>query len=128
MTRNPRVRYPGPAGIGGVLRDFRGKVLGSFSKFVGITDAITAEVYAIHQACLMCVSSPVLFGKQITIISDSKGVVSWVNGSDFGSLKHVNFIYEIRNFLHIMGRTAVIHNSRSTNCFADSLAKKGSNQ
>ncbi|KAK0585155.1 hypothetical protein LWI29_024028 [Acer saccharum] len=119
---------PGSAGIGGVLWDFRGKVIGSFSKHVGIADAITAEIYAIHQACVLCASSPVLIGKQITIISDSKGAVSWVNGSNFGSLKHVNVIYEIRNFLLSLGRTAVNHNPRSSNCFTDSLAKKGLNQ
>ena len=119
---------PGSAGIGGVLRDFRGKVIGSFSKFVGIADAITAEIFAIHQACVLCANSPALIGKQITIISDSKGAVSWVNGSSFGSLKHVDVIYDIRNFLLSLGRTVVIHNPRSLNCFADSLAKKGSNQ
>ncbi|KAK0574763.1 hypothetical protein LWI29_028697 [Acer saccharum] len=119
---------PGSAGIGGVLRDFRGKVIGSFSKFVGIADAITAEIFAIHQACVLCANSSALMGKQITIISDSKGAVSWVNSSSFGSLKHVNVIYDIRNFLRSLGRTVVIFNPRSSNCFADSLAKKGSNQ
>ena len=72
-------------------------------------------------------NSPVLVGKQVTIISDSKVAVSWVNGSDFGSLEHVNLIYDNRNFLSFLVRTAVIFNPRSTNSFADSLAKKGSN-
>ena len=102
-------------------------MLGYFSKYVGIVDANTAEIMAIHQACFLCANSPVLIGKKVTIISDSKVAVSWVRGSDFGSLNHINFIYDIRNFLSYLGRKAVIFNPRSSNCFADSLAKKGSN-
>ena len=118
---------PGSAGIGGVLRDHCGKVMGSFSRYIGNAEAITAEIIAIHQAAVLCANSQVLVGKDITIISDSKVVVSWVNGAGFGSLKHLNFIYDIRSLLSVLGRTVVIFNPRSTNCFADSLAKRGSN-
>ncbi|KAK3200402.1 hypothetical protein Dsin_023817 [Dipteronia sinensis] len=37
----------GQAGIGGVLRDSRGKVLCTFSEFIGIKDVITAEIQAL---------------------------------------------------------------------------------
>ncbi|KAK3197990.1 hypothetical protein Dsin_021405 [Dipteronia sinensis] len=41
---------PGRASIGGVLRDYFGKVLGMFSLQVGVMDAISAEILAIHKA------------------------------------------------------------------------------
>ena len=118
---------PWSAGVDGVSRDHCGKVLGFFSTNISLVDANTAEILAIHQACAMCASSSVMIGKVITIVSDSKTAVSWVNSSGFGSLKHVDYIYDIRSILNLLGRTTVIFNPRSTNCFADSLAKKGSN-
>ncbi|KAK3231753.1 hypothetical protein Dsin_003634 [Dipteronia sinensis] len=82
---------PGPSGIGGVIRDFRVQVLGLFSSFVGIQDSNTAK------ACMLCASSLALRNKKITIVSDSKIAVSWVNDkTSIGSLKHVNLIYDIR--------------------------------
>ena len=66
---------PGSAGIGRVLRDHCGKVLGSFSKNMGIADANTTEIIVIHQACVLCASSQIMDGKEITIISDSKTAV-----------------------------------------------------
>ncbi|KAK2635640.1 hypothetical protein Ddye_030432 [Dipteronia dyeriana] len=49
---------PGPAGIGGVLRDCDGKVLCMFSCYVRIHDSNSAELIAIHKACALCVISP----------------------------------------------------------------------
>ncbi|KAK3199549.1 hypothetical protein Dsin_022964 [Dipteronia sinensis] len=42
------------------------------------------------------------------------------------NLKHVDYIYDIRNCLSILGNTFVVFNHRSTNSFADALTKKGS--
>ena len=67
---------PGQAGIGGVLRDHRRKVLCLFSTNVGIQDAITAKVLAIARACELCASRPELGAKNIVVVSDSKVAVS----------------------------------------------------
>ena len=108
------------------MRDHSGKVIGSFSRSIGVADAKKAEIVAIQQACSLCVNASSLIGKKISIISDSKEAVNWVNGSGYGSLNHVNIIYDIRFNLNILGSTEVIYNPRSSNCFADFLAKKGS--
>ena len=39
----------------------------------------------------------------------------------------MDFIYDIRSMLNLSGRMTIIFNPRSSNCFADALAKKGSN-
>ncbi|KAK2635226.1 hypothetical protein Ddye_030018 [Dipteronia dyeriana] len=44
----------GNAGIGGVLRDNSGKVLGWFSSFVNVKDSNMAELLAIHKAVSLC--------------------------------------------------------------------------
>ncbi|KAK2635596.1 hypothetical protein Ddye_030388 [Dipteronia dyeriana] len=66
------VGNPGNAGIGGVLRDSLGKVLGLFSLSVGIQDSNTAEIMAFHRACTLCAASRILVGKEVSFVSDSK--------------------------------------------------------
>lgn len=41
---------PGPAQVGGVLRNCKGEVLLMFSKYVGVCDSNEAEVLAILEA------------------------------------------------------------------------------
>ena len=117
---------PREAGIGGVLRDFSGKVLCLFSVYVGVVDSSTVEVMEIHKACQLISSNIRLVNRTITIISDSNSAVSWVNGKDFGNFKLVNLIYDIRSsLLHLKG-LSVCFKTRGSNLFADSLAKGGS--
>ncbi|KAK3231507.1 hypothetical protein Dsin_003388 [Dipteronia sinensis] len=86
---------PGNAGIGGVLRDNLGNVLGLFADHVGILDSNSAEILAIHRGVSLCAQTDSLVGNEIDIISDSKVAVSWENSKGLGSLKYVNLIYDI---------------------------------
>ncbi|KAK3212638.1 hypothetical protein Dsin_017344 [Dipteronia sinensis] len=112
--------------MGGVLRDSGGKVLCFFCWYLGIHDANTVEVHTIHKACSLCCTKEELKGRKITIVSDSKVAVSWINNAGIGSLKHIDFIFDIRGMLNEMGNTVVVFNSRASNSFADMLAKRGS--
>ncbi|KAK2651427.1 hypothetical protein Ddye_011283 [Dipteronia dyeriana] len=117
---------PGNAGIGGVFRDNYGKVLSLFSDHIGTLDSISVEILAIHRAVTLCVEMTSLVGREIDIVSDFKVAVTWINSKGMGNLNHVKTIYEICNLLYHLGHTRVIFNSRASNSFADSLAKKGS--
>ncbi|KAK1550760.1 hypothetical protein Q3G72_024390 [Acer saccharum] len=117
----------GQAGVEGVLRDSRGRVVCLFSSYLGIYDSNTAEVWAILRATEVCVSNPSLVGREIVIISDYKTAVSWVQDGGFGSINHVNAIYDIRCNLEKLVNTKIMFNSRASNSFADMLAKNGSN-
>ncbi|KAK3199188.1 hypothetical protein Dsin_022603 [Dipteronia sinensis] len=117
---------PGPAGIGGVLKDSNDRVLCVFSNFLGNQDSNTAELLAIQRACEIIATNQSLVDCNISIVSDSKVAVSWVNDSGFGSIKHVNSIYDIQHTLLFMTNTKVVFNSRATNSFADMLAKRDS--
>ncbi|KAI9186919.1 hypothetical protein LWI28_022276 [Acer negundo] len=67
--------------------------------------------------------------KEIIIAGDSKTAVSWVNKiGEIGSFKHVQIIYDLRNFMKVLICTLVVFHNRSTNSIADNLAKRGSNQ
>ncbi|KAK3221733.1 hypothetical protein Dsin_008758 [Dipteronia sinensis] len=96
------------------------------SSSIGITDSISSEVIAIQRACNLINSKQTLADRNITIISDSKVTVSWVNGNGFGSLNLVNVVYDIRQTLHRLKCLSVIFMPRSSNSLADCLAKAGS--
>ncbi|KAK3226913.1 hypothetical protein Dsin_006775 [Dipteronia sinensis] len=117
---------PGPVGIGGVLRDSNGKVLCLFSFSIGLNDSNEVEILAIHKACDLCISNPLLRGRNIEIISDSKTAVSWIKNDGVGNLKHVKEIYDIRSNMDIFGGMVISHHSRASNFFADNLAEIGS--
>ena len=114
---------PGEAGIGGVLRDSKGKILCLFSNYVGSLDAISAEMYAIHRACQLIAGNISLSHRFITIVSDSKTAVDWIKSSEFGSIQLVHLIYDIRQFLKSSVGFDIQYVPRELNSFADSLAK-----
>ena len=73
---------PGLADIGGVLRDSNGKILCLFSYYMGILDSNAAEIWAVKRAVDLCLSNSNLRGRNISIVSDSKVSVWWVNNGD----------------------------------------------
>ncbi|KAK3230293.1 hypothetical protein Dsin_002174 [Dipteronia sinensis] len=119
---------PGLTGIRGILWDMEGKVHCLFSFLVGSKDSNMTKILAIQKACQLCALNTVLLGSNITIVSDSKVVVSWVNNNDgVGSLKHVDIIYDFRCLRNMMRGLSIEYNSRATNSLAENLAKMGSN-
>ncbi|KAK2638467.1 hypothetical protein Ddye_026262 [Dipteronia dyeriana] len=74
-------------------------------------------------ACQDCISE--LAHRRIQIVSDSKFVVLWVNGDDFGNLKLVDLIYDIKSLLYKMVGVSITFQSRGSNSFADNLVKSG---
>ncbi|KAK3200760.1 hypothetical protein Dsin_024175 [Dipteronia sinensis] len=118
---------PGMAGMGGVLRNHCGRVLGLFSIHVGIQDSNSAEILAIHKACELCVTNPVFQSVEVIIVSDSMVAILWINVAGFGSLEHVRTIDDVRNMISYHGNLKIIHNPRASNSLADMLAKRGSN-
>ena len=69
---------PGPAGIGGVLRDCSGVVKAVFSKAIGVTDSNVAELLAVREALRIFTDSSWVSSHKLTIESDSSNVVNWV--------------------------------------------------
>ncbi|KAK2653359.1 hypothetical protein Ddye_013215 [Dipteronia dyeriana] len=81
---------------------------------------------AIHRAVELCVSNPRLRDHDISVVSDSKVVVAWVNEDDFGNMDHVQTIYDIHGMSKSFGDMQVVFDYRIFNSFMDSLAKMGS--
>ena len=98
-----------------------------FPLHIGIHDSISVELLVIQKACELCASKPALADHIIHVVSDSKVAVNWANTSDgLGSFNHVSIIYDIRGFVSQLRRLKIVHNNRTLNSFANSLAKRGS--
>ncbi|KAK3182672.1 hypothetical protein Dsin_029958 [Dipteronia sinensis] len=102
-----------------------GKVLCFFSASVGVQSPITAEVLEIAKAIELCITKQKVRDKEIIFESDSKTLVSWINGGGLGSTDHVQSVFGIGNNLNILSRACVVFKSRVFNSVADSLAKNG---
>ena len=113
---------PRLVGIRGVLRDCYRKVMCPFSSFIKTQDFNTVEIMAIHKACELCISNKALVDWDFVIVSDLKVAISRVNSDDFGSLKHVNIVYDIHSMASSSGNITLVFNQRSTNSFMDMLA------
>ncbi|KAK3212503.1 hypothetical protein Dsin_017209 [Dipteronia sinensis] len=93
----------GNDGIGGVLRNNLGQILGLFSQFVGIGNSSFAKIVGIQKATSLWSQSTSLIDKDIDIVSDSSEAVSWMNTNGPGNLVHMHKILEIRHCLSILG-------------------------
>ena len=67
---------PGLAGIGGVLRNCKGKVLIMFSKYVDVCDPDEADVLAIFEGLRLFLSR---YGDTLIMESDSSNAIAWVS-------------------------------------------------
>lgn len=112
----------GHAGIGGILRNSAGYVLGYFSRKVVAQRADEAEVLAILYALLYCQQFVVF---NVEVESDSMLAVGWVKGLKIRPWKMTNELNMIDYLMPVVLCSGVRHILREGNLEADALAKQG---
>ncbi|XP_077251403.1 uncharacterized protein LOC143890566 [Tasmannia lanceolata] len=112
---------PGPAGIGGVLRNDRGELIWAFAGPIGVTDSTEAEVRAAHQGIKLFVNERL---SNVVIEGDSPNVIRWLNGAGSHPWR---FDYHFDEMLDWMRSSTFLfrHVRRSANSMADALARDG---
>lgn len=116
---------PGPSGIGGVLRNHHGHVLGMFSVPVGILDSNFAELRAIVKAIDLSASNCHLHHQHLIIESDSVNAIRWMNNPLSRHWKHHNLFSYVNRLKAYFVSITFSHIFRESNCMADGLAKQG---
>ncbi|KAI9154314.1 hypothetical protein LWI28_024255 [Acer negundo] len=76
------------------------------------------------EATSLCSSNSLMYGWEIVFVSDSKVAISWINDVGFGNLKFVDMVYDIQNCLEFLDGLVFSFSPRSTNSYADNLAKR----
>ncbi len=113
---------PGPAAIGAILKDTRGKVVATVSKAIGVATNNEAEYRAIVAALEKALK---LGAKQIELRSDSELVVNQLNGRyKIKSTALRPFYLEAAQLLGQFEKVAVVYVPREQNTEADRLANE----
>ncbi|WRX11383.1 Ribonuclease H domain - like 9 [Theobroma cacao] len=117
--------YPGPLGIGGVLRNEKGMVKMLFSKTGDWDDANLTEMLAIQEALILFMVTGWCHPFGLIIETDSINVVTWVSKPLSSPWRLRNLVLKIKALLSKIPKWQIIHTPRSGNELADSLTKLG---
>jgi ribonuclease HI len=113
---------PGPAAIGAILKDTRGKVVATVSKAIGVATNNEAEYRAIVAALEKALKLGV---EQIELRSDSELVVNQLNGRyKIKSTALRPFYLQVAQLLGQFEKVAVTYVPREQNTEADRLANE----
>jgi ribonuclease HI len=114
---------PGPAGIGVVLKDASGKVIGEIAQGIGRATNNVAEYKALISGLELALDRGVT---DIEIFSDSELVVSQLKGDwkiKSDSLRRL--AVDARRLMNRFASAAIAHVPREKNADADKLANQG---
>lgn len=113
---------PGPAAIGAILKDTRGKVVATVSKAIGVATNNEAEYRAIVAALEKALK---LGAEQVELRSDSELVVNQLNGRyKIKSTALRPFYLQVAQLLGQFEKVAVTYVPREQNTEADKLANQ----
>jgi ribonuclease HI len=116
---------PGPSGLGGVLQNHHGHLLGIFSLPVGILDSNIAKLRVVVKAIELSASNYLLHHKHITIESDSTNVISWMHNPHNRPWMHWELFSTVQRLTRFFGSITFAHVYRESNNMADCMAKQG---
>lgn len=116
---------PGPAGVGGVIRDHTGGWIKGFSWRIGVTNSLAAELWGLRDGLILAHQQNI---KKIIIELDAKAVLDLVQPANSTSLSHHPYgalIADCRSLIQEFDEANLQHMFREGNATADLLAKAG---
>lgn len=114
---------PGPAGIGVVLKDTGGKVIGEIAQGIGVQTNNEAEYKALIAGLELAAAKGVT---ELEVFMDSQLVVSQVKGEWKIKSDHLRQLaVRARSLLNRFDKATVNHVRREENAEADKLANQG---
>jgi len=117
---------PGPAGIGVVIENEKGKVLEEHAKFLGVKTNNQAEYEAV---ILGLERAKHLEAESVQVLADSELLVKQANGQY--KVKHVNMkplFAKMQRLIQQIGHVSFKHVRREQNESADALANRAMDQ
>ena len=114
---------PGPAGIGAVLRDASGEVIGEIARSIGHATNNVAEYTALIEGLEMAIAKEIA---ELDVFLDSELVVHQMKGE--WKIKHANLrslAIRAQGLMRRFDSISIAHVRREQNAEADALANQG---
>ncbi len=114
---------PGPAGAGGVIRDHTGGWIKGFSRKIGVTNSLAAELWGLRDGLILAHQQKI---KRIIIELDAKVVIDLVQPANSIPLPHHPYgalIADCRSLILEFDEANIQHTFREGNATANLLAK-----
>jgi ribonuclease HI len=112
-------------GAGGLIRDHAGSWVKGFSRKIGITNSLAAELWGLRDGLILAHQIHI---KKIIIELDAKAVLDLVHPAIFTSISHHPYgalISDCRSLIQNFEEAHLQHTFREGNATADLLAKAG---
>ena len=113
---------PGKAGGGGLIRDSEGRWLKGFSRAIGHTTSVVAELWAVRDGLNLAIQLGI---SCLEVELDAKIVVELLENNDSTNFKFSPVLHDCRYLLTRFTQVRVAHVYREVNRCADFLAKHG---
>ena len=116
---------PGQAGAGGVIRDHTGCWFKGFSRSIGITNSLAAELWGLRDGLVLAHQYNI---KKLIIELDAKAVLDLIQPANLTSCSHHPYgalISDCRSLIQKLEDFRIQHIFREGNATADILAKAG---
>uniref|UniRef100_A0A2N9IHI9 Reverse transcriptase domain-containing protein n=1 Tax=Fagus sylvatica TaxID=28930 RepID=A0A2N9IHI9_FAGSY len=116
---------PGPAGAGGIIRDHTGNWVKGFSRKIGNTNSLAAELWGLRDGLVLAQELNI---KRLIIELDAKAILDLVQTANLTSLSYHPYgalISDCRSLIQAFEETRLQHTYREGNATADLLAKAG---
>ena len=116
---------PGLVAAGGLIRDHNGSWIASFTKSIGFTHPIAAELQGLMEGLVLVKNLNIrnlLIEINAKVVTD---IISSQNDTSFVTHPYSNLILECRSLLRCFEDARISHTHREGNYCADILAKEG---
>ena len=113
---------PGKSGGGGLIRNSQGNWIKGFSRPIGFTTSVMAELWVLRNGLYLAIQLGINF---LEVELDAKVIVDMLNNTDCSNRKHSPLLHDCKSLLSRLTQARVVHIFGEANKCVDFLARRG---
>ena len=112
----------GKSGGGGLIRNSQGNWIKGFSRSIGFTTSVMAELWVLRNGLYLAIQLGINF---LEVELDAKVIVDMLNNTDCSNRKHSPLLHDCKSLLSRLTQARVVHIFGEANKCVDFLARRG---